>query len=85
MKNQSVGNSIDWLTLLLYMLLVIAGWLNIYSASLPEVEAALFDITQIYGRQMLFIGLSLPLILILLFTEAKIFEKLSFLAVDLIL
>jgi rod shape determining protein RodA len=78
MKNQSVGNSIDWLTLLLYMLLVIAGWLNIYSASLPEVEAALFDITQIYGRQMLFIGLSLPLILILLFTEAKIFEKLSF-------
>ena len=60
------------------MLLVIAGWLNIYSASLPEVEAALFDITQIYGRQMLFIGLSLPLILILLFTEAKIFEKLSF-------
>jgi len=78
MKNQSVGNSIDWLTLLLYMLLVIAGWLNIYSASLPEVEAALFDITQIYGRQMLFIGLSLPLILILSFTEAKIFEKLSF-------
>ncbi len=78
MKNQSIGNNIDWLTLLLYMLLVIGGWMTIYSASLPLEEAFLFDITQTYGRQMLFIGLSIPLILALLFTDAKIFEKLCF-------
>lgn len=78
MKNQSIGNNIDWLTLLLYMLLVIGGWMTIYSASLPLEEASLFDITQTYGRQMLFIGLSIPLILALLFTDAKIFEKLCF-------
>ena len=78
MKNQSIGNNIDWLTLLLYVLLVIGGWMTIYSASLPLEETSLFDITQTYGRQMLFIGLSIPLILALLFTDAKVFEKLCF-------
>lgn len=78
MKNQSIGNNIDWLTLLLYILLVIGGWMTIYSASLPLEETSLFDVSQTYGRQMLFIGLSIPLILALLFTDAKVFEKLCF-------
>ena len=78
MKNQSIGNNIDWLTLLLYMMLVIGGWMTIYSASLPLEETSLFDVTQIYGRQMLFIGLSIPLILALLLTDAKVFERLCF-------
>jgi rod shape determining protein RodA len=79
MKNQNVVSNLDWLTILLYILLVTAGWLNIYSASLPSGEAeGAFDFTQAYGRQLLFIGLSFPLILALLFTDAKIFEKLSF-------
>ena len=78
MKNQSIGNNIDWLTLLLYMMLVIGGWMTIYSASLPLEETSLFDVTQIYGRQMLFIGLSIPLILAFLLTDAKVFERLCF-------
>jgi rod shape determining protein RodA len=78
MKNQSIGNNLDWLTVLLYALLVIGGWMTIYSASLPLEETSLFDVSQIYGRQMLFIGLSVPLILALLFTDAKIFERLCF-------
>lgn len=78
MKNQSVGNRIDYITVLLYMVLVIMGWMTIYSASLPLEETSIFDVTQIYGRQMLFIGLTIPLIFIILFTDAKIFERLSF-------
>ncbi|CAM3834253.1 rod shape-determining protein RodA [Flavobacterium cucumis] len=78
MKNQNIGNSIDWLTILLYTLLVIMGWMTIYSASLPIEETSIFDISQIYGRQFLFIGLAIPLILVVLFTDAKIFERLSF-------
>src|SRR5574343_355257 len=77
-RNKSIGSSIDWITLLLYIALVIMGWMTIYSASLPLEETSIFDITQIYGRQMLFIGLTIPLIFIILFTDAKIFERLSF-------
>lgn len=78
MKNQSVGNRIDYISILLYIVLVIMGWMTIYSASLPIEETSIFDISQIYGRQMLFIGLTIPLIFIILYTDAKIFERLSF-------
>ncbi|WP_445709763.1 rod shape-determining protein RodA [Flavobacterium sp.] len=78
MKNQSIGISIDWFTVFLYFALVIMGWMTIYSASLPLEETSLFDTTQIYGRQMLFIFFSIPLIFVLLFIDAKIFERFSF-------
>lgn len=78
MKNQRVGSSIDWITILLYTVLVIMGWMTIYSASLPSEETSLFDLSQIYGRQMLFIGLTIPIIFIILFTDAKLFERFSF-------
>jgi len=77
MRGKSIGN-IDWLTILLYLTLVIMGWLTIYSASLPPEVTSIFDTKQIYGRQMLFIILSIPLIFILLFLDAKIFERFSF-------
>ncbi len=77
MRGKSIGN-IDWLTVLLYVTLVIMGWLTIYSASLPLEVTSIFDIKQTYGRQMLFVILTIPLILVLLFLDAKIFERFSF-------
>lgn len=54
------------------------GWMTIYSASLPFEETSILDTTQIYGRQMMFIFLTIPLIFILLFVDAKVFERFSF-------
>jgi rod shape determining protein RodA len=75
MKNQSVANNIDWITILIYIVLVIMGWMNIYSASLPLEETSIFDLSQTYGKQMLFIMLTIPLIFTILSVDAKIFEK----------
>ena len=77
MKNQSVTGNIDWITILLYITLVIMGWMNIYSASLPLEETYILDTTQNYGKQLLFIILTVPIILIILNINAKIFEKFS--------
>lgn len=78
MKNQSVTNNIDWITILLYTLLVCAGWMTIYSASLPKETTSIFDIGQIYGKQILFIVFSVPLIMVLLTMDAKIYDKYAF-------
>ncbi|KQS46580.1 MULTISPECIES: rod shape-determining protein RodA [Flavobacterium] len=78
MKNQSVTSNIDWITILLFILLVIMGWLNIYSASLPLEQTSIFDISQIYGKQILFICLTVPLVLVVLTVDAKIYEKYAF-------
>lgn len=77
MKNQSVANNVDWITIMLYIALVIGGWMTIYSASLPNEETSFFDIGQIYGRQMLFILMCIPLIIMVLTIDAKVYDKYS--------
>jgi rod shape determining protein RodA len=79
MKNQSVTNNIDWISIVIYIALVIMGWLNIYSSSLSTVtdSNSIFDFSQIYGKQFLFILFTIPLIFIVLSVEAKFYEKFS--------
>jgi rod shape determining protein RodA len=79
MKNQSVTSNIDWLSVFIYIALVAMGWLNIYSSSLASVTESnsIFDFTQIYGKQFLFILFTIPLIFIVLSVDAKFYEKFS--------
>lgn len=77
MKNQSVTSNLDWITILLYFTLVIMGWVNIFSTSIP-IEFTEFDFSDYYGKQLIFILLSIPLIIVLLTIDAKVYEKFSF-------
>jgi rod shape determining protein RodA len=79
MKNQSVINNLDWISIVIYFALVIMGWLNIYSSSLSSIEqeTSIFDFSQIYGKQFMFISLTIPLIFIVLSVEGKFYEKFS--------
>lgn len=74
MKNQSVTSNLDWITVFLYILLVFMGWITIYSSSLP-IEDTSFSMSEIYGRQLLFILFSIPLIIVVLSINAKVYEK----------
>ena len=77
MRNQSVTSNIDWISVVFYIALVIMGWLNIYSSSLSSVtgDGSIFDLSQFYGKQLLYIGLAFPLIMVILFVEGKFYEK----------
>jgi len=79
MRNQSITSNIDWISVAIYITLVVMGWLNIYSSSLSTVtgESSIFDFTQIYGKQFLFILLTIPIIFIVVSVEAKFYEKYS--------
>ena len=79
MKNQSVTNNLDWISIVIYFALVIMGWLNIYSSSLSSIEqeTSIFDFSQIYGKQFMFIILTIPLIFIVLSVDGKFYEKFS--------
>ena len=68
-------SSFDWLSILLYILLVLIGWVNIYSASLADTSTSLLDLDQIYGKQLLWIILSVFLIVIVLSIELKFYER----------
>lgn len=77
-NRNSVFANIDWLTILLYGIIMLFGWVNIYSAVYDEAHHSIFDITQRYGKQMLWIGAALILAFFILLVDAKIYENFSF-------
>ena len=77
MSGRKVFKRIDWLTVLFYLLLVGIGWLNIYSSTFSGNNSSVFDFSQLYGKQLIFIGLSLISILVILALEASFYERFS--------
>jgi rod shape determining protein RodA len=75
-KQKSIFENIDWVLVGLYMILVLMGWINIYAAVYNEEHKNIFDMTQSYGRQMLWIGTSLLIGLSILVIEGKFYAAL---------
>ena len=70
---------LDWLAILLYFLFVTMGWLNIYSAVYnPEAPLWIFD-AHFYdtnaGKQLIWIGTSAVLIILILAIDFRFFES----------
>lgn len=74
----NIFKNLDWFSVLLFAILVIMGWVNIYAAVFNEEQPSIFDTTQKYGKQLLWIGGAFILIIIIMFTDGRIYEKLSF-------
>ncbi|NJX15940.1 rod shape-determining protein RodA [Tamlana crocina] len=67
----------DWITIILFLLLVSFGWLNILSASHTGTTVDYFDFSQPFGKQLMFIFLNFVLIVLLLAIDAKFYERFS--------
>ena len=65
----------DWLTIILFMALVVFGYVNIISASHMDDTLNYFDMGELYGKHMIFMGLSVVLIVLILSVEAKFYER----------
>lgn len=76
-ERNNIFENIDWLLVLLYLFLVGFGWLNIYAASSTDESREVFSFATKYGKQLIFIGLSFPVIIFILFFNAKFYEKFS--------
>src|SRR3954462_10944226 len=55
-NENSLFYGVDRITVLTYALLVFMGWLNIYAAVYNEEHQNIFDTTQKYGKQLIWIG-----------------------------
>ena len=75
MAKSSAG--FDWISIFIYLALILFGWANIYSASLGSTSGSFFDLSQPYGKQALFIVLSVFLVIIVLSIEAKFYQRFS--------
>ena len=76
--NVSVFRSLDWVTIVLYLLLVCAGAVSIYAASYDFDSASLFDLEEFSGKQILWIGLSLILGCVILLMDYRLYEAYAY-------
>ena len=65
---------VDWLTIILYVVLVVAGWFSICGASYEFDNVGLFDPSGRPGSQLMWMGLSVGLIFVLLMLESEFFD-----------
>jgi len=70
--------SIDMPIILLYIALVLIGWLNIYAAVFDESHASIFDLEKNYGKQLLWIATALFIGLMVLLIDSKFFSVFAF-------
>jgi len=77
MRTKSVLTSIDWVLILLFVIFVLTGWANIYSAVLNQEHISILDASQKYGKQLGLILTSGVLILVVLLLDGKFYERYS--------
>lgn len=74
-NNLKTALKLDWICVFLIVLLVAIGWTTIYSTTLAEENASVLDISKLYGKQLLFIGMGVFLVVLILSVEAKFYQR----------
>lgn len=74
----SLFYGIDKLTILVYLLLVFMGWLNIYAAVFNEEHQNIFDTSQKYGKQLIWIGSAIFIAVMILIIDAGFYTVFAY-------
>ncbi len=78
-QTEIITNKVDWLVTLIYFTLVIMGWLNIYAAVYDgESTRSIFDLSLNSGRQLIWIGSSILLIIAILTIDFRFYESFAY-------
>jgi rod shape determining protein RodA len=76
-RNRTIAN-LDWISILLWLVMMVFGWMNIYSANIMEADGGIFDLSQRFGKQLIWVGASLVLAMLLLALDAKFYIYFSY-------
>ena len=78
-RSTNIWRSIDWVTVVLYLILIFCGWVSIYAASYDFDNASIFDFAERSGKQLMWIGLSLVLAFMILMVDFRVYETYAYL------
>jgi rod shape determining protein RodA len=77
-SRKHILQDLDWVTVLIYLAMVFFGWVNIYAAIYNPEYHSMLDVSQNYGKQMIWIGSSLLLAMLILIIDSKFYSVFSF-------
>lgn len=72
-RKNSIWQGLDWPTVFIYLILVFMGWANIYAAVYSEEHSSIFDFTQRYGMQLVWIGAAVVLALLVMAMDSRFY------------
>ncbi len=72
-----LGNT-DWLTIFLYLVLVVFGWMNIYSVNYVESRGFELSLGNKYTMQLLWIGVSISLAIMIFLIDSRFFSFIAY-------
>ena len=85
-REDNITDKIDWVTVLLYCAIVFLGWLNIYAVTYDEnANTSIFSLDLNSGRQLVFIGGSVVIILAILIIDRQFYETFAYIIYGLLL
>jgi len=84
-KKPSVLRSIDWVTILIYLALLTLGWMSVCGASYTYGETDIFSLESRSGMQIVWIGTSIVLGLIILLLDDRFYDSFAFIIFGLLL
>lgn len=74
----SIINKLDWTLIGTYLLLMLIGWITIYSAALNPDKPNIFDFSMTYGKQFVWMAVSLFLAFIIINSSSKLFSVFAY-------
>ncbi|MCZ4408616.1 rod shape-determining protein RodA [Cryomorphaceae bacterium 1068] len=74
-RGQHIVKNLDWISVGIFLVLAIMGWFNIYSASYNLDHPSMFDSTQEYGKQFIWICTSGVLALVILLFDGDFIKR----------
>jgi len=77
-RNVNIAKATDWTIVLVYMGLVFIGWLNIYAAVFDAEHQNILDISQRYGKQLLWILAAFLIAFVFMSVESNAFTYLAY-------
>jgi len=80
-RRVNIWNDLDWLTVGAYFLLVLIGWFNIYAAVYNEEHKSIFDFSQRYGKQLIWIFAAVALIVIVFSVDINFYSFFAYICV----
>lgn len=77
-NRNNVWANIDWITVSIYLALMLIGWINIYAAVYNESHKSIFDFSQQYGKQLIWIFAAIFIAVLMINTDSKFFVTFAF-------
>lgn len=77
-KEENLISYLDWPLFISFLLMLIMGLATVYSVAYTPEDSSLFDLDKQYGKQSIWIGISLFLGLLVFLIDSDIYRKFAF-------